>query len=127
MSLPFAYSHVDLRVSDRANAMAFYDDILGLLGLHRGETKPEHEWISYSRHDGTEQWFAFTQAAKVKPGDGRVAFAAPSREVVDQVAALLPRLGARNVEGPEEAYGPDYYAVFFEDPDGNKLEVCCID
>lgn len=127
MALPFAFSHVDLRVSDRPRAMAFYDDVLGVLGLRRGDTKPEHEWVAYSRHDGTEQWFAFTQADKVRPGDARVAFAASSREVVDRVAELLQRVGARNVEGPEEAYGPDYYAVFFEDPDGNKLEVCCID
>ncbi|MBV8170432.1 MAG: VOC family protein [Candidatus Eremiobacteraeota bacterium] len=127
MSLPFILSHVDLRVSDRTAAIEFYDEVLGLLGLRRGETKPEHEWISYSRHDGSEQWFAFTQVASVEPGDCRVAFAAPSREVVDEVAALLPRIGARRVEGAEGMYGPDYYAVFFEDADGNKLEVCCID
>jgi len=127
MSLPFIYSHIDVRVSDRLAAMKFYDDLLGLLGLKRGETKPKHEWISYSRHDGTEQWFAFTQTAKPTPGDNRIGFAAPSREVVDRVAELLPHIGARRIEGPEEAYGPDYYAVFFEDADGNKLEVCCID
>ncbi|HZV78418.1 MAG TPA: VOC family protein [Candidatus Binatus sp.] len=127
MSLPFIYSHIDVRVSDRVAAMKFYDDLLGLLGLKRGETKPEHEWISYSRHDGTEQWFAFTQVPKPSPGDNRIGFAAPSREVVDRVAELLPHIGARRIEGPEEAYGPDYYAVFFEDADGNKLEVCCID
>jgi catechol 2,3-dioxygenase-like lactoylglutathione lyase family enzyme len=127
VSLPFIYSHVDIRVSDREAATAFYDELLAPLGLRRGETKPEHEWVSYSRHDGTEQWFAFTQTARVHPGDSRIAFAAPAREVVDQIAELLPGIGARKIEGPEEAYGPDYYAVFFEDPDGNKLEVCCID
>ena len=66
--------------------------------------------ISYSRRDGTEQWFAFTHDQRGKPGDNRIAFAVSAREVVDEVAALLY-----------------YYAVFFEDPDGNKLEVCCID
>jgi len=126
MSLPFIYSHVDIRVTDRGRAMAFYDDILGVLGLRRGETLPEHEWVSSGRDDGSEQWFAFTEVARVRPGDSRIALAAASREVVDEVAGLLPRLGARMIEGPEEAYGPDYYAVFFEDLDGNKLEVCCI-
>lgn len=127
MSLPFIYSHVDIRVRDRARAIAFYDDLLGVLGLQRGETKPEHEWVSYSRHDGTEQWFAFTEDKTARPGDNRVAFAAPTREVVDIAARVARALEAKHVEGPEEAYGPDYYAVFFEDPDGNKLEVCCID
>ena len=36
------------------------------------------------------------------------------------------RDGAGAIEGPEEAYGPKYYAVFFTDPDGNPLEVCSI-
>lgn len=127
MSLPFIYSHVDIRVRDRARAIAFYDDLLAVLGLRRGETEPEHEWISYSRHDGTEQWFAFTEDRAMRPGDCRIAFAAAEREVVDLVAGAARALEAPNIEGPEEAYGPDYYAVFFEDPDGNKLEVCCID
>lgn len=127
MSLPFIYSHVDLRVRDRARAIEFYDEVLGILGLRRGETKPEQEWVSYSRHDGTEQWFAFAEDKDASPGNNRIAFAASAREVVDQVAAVLPAVEARNIEGPEEAYGPDYYAVFFEDPDGNKLELCCID
>lgn len=127
MSLPFIFSHVDVRVKDRARAISFYDDLLAPLGLRRGETKAEHEWISYSRHDGSEQWFAFTHDPHGNPGDNRVAFAVSAREVVDEIAALLPAIGAGKIEGPEEAYGPDYYAVFFEDPDGNKLEVCCID
>lgn len=127
MSLPFILSHVDIRVSDRAKAIEFYDQLLALLGLRRGDSDAESEWVSYSRHDGTEQWFALTEDASALPGRNRIAFAAPSREVVDEVAALLRELEAKNVEGPEEAYGPDYYAVFFDDPDGNKLEVCCID
>jgi hypothetical protein len=34
------------------------------------------------------------------------------------------RVRDRIREGPEDIYG--YYAVFFEDPDGNKLEVCYV-
>jgi catechol 2,3-dioxygenase-like lactoylglutathione lyase family enzyme len=35
--------------------------------------------------------------------------------------------GGKNLEGPEICvdYSPGYYAFFFEDPDGNKLEICC--
>ncbi|MBV8579419.1 MAG: hypothetical protein JOZ86_02190, partial [Candidatus Eremiobacteraeota bacterium] len=42
---------------------------------------------------------------------------------VDAIAVYLPAIGARNIELPDLFYGPDYYAVFFEDPDDNKLEV----
>jgi hypothetical protein len=46
---------------------------------------------------------------------------------VDQVAAVLPRGKALNVEGPmfNPEYCPAYYATFLEDPCGNRLEVCC--
>ncbi|MDQ2992984.1 MAG: hypothetical protein M3R30_09235 [Candidatus Eremiobacteraeota bacterium] len=43
---------------------------------------------------------------------------------VDRVAASLREIGAEKIGGPEKAYGPDYHAVFFADPDGGRLEVC---
>ena len=44
-------------------------------------------------------------------------------------AVLLPALslrhaGGRNIEGPGYDEGPGYYAVFFEDPCRNRLEIC---
>jgi hypothetical protein len=34
--------------------------------------------------------------------------------------------GGRNIEGPQyfEEHHPTFYAVFFEDPLGNRFEVC---
>ena len=57
----------------------------------------------------------------------RIAFWAESRAAVDKVAEVVRKAGGKNMEGPELCveYSPGYYAVFFEDPDGNKLEVCC--
>jgi catechol 2,3-dioxygenase-like lactoylglutathione lyase family enzyme len=53
-----------------------------------------------------------------------LAFGAPSREVVDERAEWLRSQGAEIESGPEEyGYTPGYYAVFFADPDGMKLEV----
>ena len=43
MSLPFIFSHADVRVKDRERAITFYDALFAPLGLHRGDTKPEHE------------------------------------------------------------------------------------
>jgi glyoxylase I family protein len=58
------------------------------------------------------------------PGLHHLAFDAPSREVVDAVAAWLRDEGADIEGGPgERDYTPGYYAVFFFDPDGLKLEV----
>jgi len=52
-----------------------------------------------------------------------IAFWADNIHEVDRLAAIAVQAGARNVEGPtyEDAH---YYAVFFEDPGGNRLEIC---
>jgi glyoxylase I family protein len=53
-----------------------------------------------------------------------MAFDAPSRDVVDAIAAWLRDEGAElDGEPGERGYSPGYYAVFFFDPDGLKLEV----
>jgi glyoxylase I family protein len=58
------------------------------------------------------------------PGLHHVAFDAPSREVVDTVSAWARQVGAEiDGEPGERDYSPGYYAVFFLDPDGLKLEV----
>jgi hypothetical protein len=43
------------------------------------------------------------------------------------VAKIVREAGGQNLEGPQiwPEYSPGYYALFFEDPDGNKLEICC--
>ena len=57
-------------------------------------------------------------------GVHHVAFAASSREEVDACAERLREAGAQIESEPREYdYAPGYYAVFFRDPDGIKLEV----
>ncbi len=53
-----------------------------------------------------------------------IAFRAESREQVDERAAWLRGRGAEIESGPKEyTYAEGYYAVFFYDPDGLKLEI----
>jgi Glyoxalase/Bleomycin resistance protein/Dioxygenase superfamily len=49
------------------------------------------------------------------------AFELQNRKDVDELQAFLKKLGARIVD-PAGEYYDDYYAVFFLDPDGLKLE-----
>ena len=57
-------------------------------------------------------------------GIHHLAFAAESRAVVDERARWLDDQGATIESGPAEySYTPGYYAVFFYDPDGLKLEI----
>ena len=112
-------SHVDLRVRDRARAEAFYTPLLALL-----DARPRHgeTWTSYAvAGEGDVHWLGFTEDQAMIPSATRIALLAASRDAVDRVARQLPALGARIIEGPDTS--EDYYAVFFEDPDGNRLEV----
>lgn len=123
-------SHVDLRVRDRAKATEFYDAFLSLLGAVK-EVGPTFTTWQIPPNDASEEWsaeewFGITEDPEMVPGASRVAFAAPSRGTVDAIATYLPAIGAREIEMPHEAY-KGYYACFFTDPDGNKLEICCLD
>ncbi|MEY2564439.1 MAG: hypothetical protein QOH88_2632 [Verrucomicrobiota bacterium] len=119
------FDHIDLRVRNRKAAQQFYSKILPALGFRID--KSGEEWGLFEA-DGskTVQFFGFTEEADHEPNGNRIAFWAESRAAVDQVAKVVRDAGAKNIEGPELCleYSPGYYALFFEDPDGNKLEVC---
>jgi predicted lactoylglutathione lyase len=61
-----------------------------------------------------------------RPNGTRIALRAVDRADVDRLAQLARNAGAAAFEAPHvcEEYTPFYYATFFEDADGNKLEIC---
>lgn len=121
-------SHIDLRVRDRVKATEFYDAFLNLLGAVKDEGKSFTTWQipPPDAPDDWEasEWFGITEDPAMTPGDARIAFDAPSRGTVDAIRVYLPAIGARNIEMDDGLYGAKYYAVFFDDLDGNKLEIC---
>lgn len=121
------FDHIDLRVRDQARAQKFYSQLLPALGFRR--EKGDEEWGIFEGENNGEavEFFGFTADANHVPNESRIAFWADSREEVDRIAEIVRRAGGRNLEGPQvwPEYTPGYYALFFEDPDGNKLEVCC--
>jgi catechol 2,3-dioxygenase-like lactoylglutathione lyase family enzyme len=57
------------------------------------------------------------------PNDNRIAFKVESAAEVDR-AADVARQAAADLSGPRPMpYGPGYYAAYFADPSGNRLEV----
>ncbi|MBV8373391.1 MAG: VOC family protein [Candidatus Eremiobacteraeota bacterium] len=119
--------HIDLRVRDRAKATAFYDSFLSVLGAVKNDGGEFVTWRipdqgSASNEDPDN--FGITEDPSHVPGATRIAFRSPSRDAVDAVAEILRRNGARNVEMDDGIYGDQVRSVFFEDPDGNRLEVC---
>ncbi len=122
--------HVDLVVSSIERSLPFYRDLLGALGFNRiGEVEGERgETIWYFVGSGGSVGLRQAQNLggidRYRVGLHHVALAAPSRAVVDERHAWLVAAGAEIESAPQEyTYGPGYYAVFFYDPDGIKLEI----
>ena len=122
------FDHVDLRVRSLAEARPFYETLLPALGF----THDAHvdEWLQYEAEgtDGAPEFFGVTESPGHIANECRIAFGTGSIPDVDRLAAIAATAGARNVEGPaHEIPQPGetiYYAVFFEDPSGNRLEIC---
>jgi predicted enzyme related to lactoylglutathione lyase len=117
------YDHIDLRVRSLEEARVFYETLLPALGFDRDAGI--EGWIQFenSSESGTAEFFGVTESAGHVANACRIAFRAFSPAEVDRLAAVIVRAGGRNVEGP--AYEvPGYYAIFFEDPSGNRLEIC---
>ena len=122
------FDHIDLRVRNRKAAQEFYAQILHAIGFTVDKSGKRWGLFEAPGEKGVD-FFGFTEEADHRPNGNRIAFWAESRAVVDKVAEIIRKAGGKNIEGPELCleYSPGYYAVFFEDPDGNKLEVCCRD
>jgi catechol 2,3-dioxygenase-like lactoylglutathione lyase family enzyme len=111
------FDHVTIRVSDAPASEAFYDLVLGTLGIERTN------W-----EEGFAEWddFSLSGWSPGKPITRRlhVAFAAPSHEAVDEFWRAGTGAGYRSdgEPGPRPEYRDDYYGAFLLDPDGNSAE-----
>jgi catechol 2,3-dioxygenase-like lactoylglutathione lyase family enzyme len=115
------FDHVDLRVDDLERCGPFYRWLLPHFGF---TTRVDIEgWIQFEA-PGTAaaEFFGVTEDRRHVANANRVAFWADSKERVDALAAGLQAHGARAIEGPA-AESPTYYAVYFEDPCGNRFEL----
>ena len=119
--------HIDITVSDLAISTAFYDQVLKLMGFRRirdGGDVPL--WAGDRMEIGLRQARAQHNRTldRYSPGLHHLAFGAPDLEAVDRVYEMLLQLGVKILDAPAtyEQYSPRYFAVFFVDPDGIKLE-----
>jgi catechol 2,3-dioxygenase-like lactoylglutathione lyase family enzyme len=127
--------HIDLRVKSMDAGIKFYARFLPQLGfVHEkhepppaGTALPTNHTFYSAGGDKASEFFGLTEDKNHRPNETRIAFWADTREEVDEIAKLVRDAGGKNLEGPEicTEYSPGYYAFFFEDPDGNKLEICC--
>jgi glyoxylase I family protein len=126
--------HVDLVCSDVERSIAFYEQVLGPLGLgnaavFEGERGESIHYLRFPRPGsgsiGLRQAFEEQDFGLYAPGLHHVAFAVESRADVDSAHAAAVAVGADVLHAPREfpQYHPDYYATFFLDPDGFRVEV----
>ena len=118
--------HLVLSVGDFACSKAFYDKVLGFLGF---KLKYDYADMAGWSNGITLFWIAAGDAQgrkrKYRKGDvgfHHYAFELASRDDVDKLGAFLEENGMAVLDPPGEYYGRDYYAVYFADPDGMKLE-----
>jgi predicted lactoylglutathione lyase len=119
------FDHIDQRVRSLAKTKPFYDQLLQQFGF-RGRPMDEKTHVYLRIHDHqAQEAIALIEDPAHANNCTRVAFRAESNEAVDRVGAILARIGALDIEGPVPCpeYAEKYYAVFFSDPDGNRLEV----
>jgi glyoxylase I family protein len=123
--------HVDLVVSSIERSLPFYRELLAPLGYHRiSEVEGERgETIWYLGGPGTSIGLREAQSEsgpydRYALGLHHLALEAYTRGLVDERAEWLRSQGVEIESGPQEyTYIPGYYAVFFYDPDGLKLEI----
>lgn len=116
--------HIDLRVPSLAAVRSFYTVLLPALGFSTDQSNESWFQFGTKKESGPEEFFGITESPRHVPNENRIAFWAESTAEVDRLADVVRRAGARNIEGPGYDEGPGYYAVFFEDPCGNRLEIC---
>ena len=122
--------HVILSVNDLERSRAFYAALMPRLGYPGFQDYPGVSAGWY----GAGGSFWIKQAGRRHAGDTfskdrvglcEVAFRAESRVQVDALARDVREWGGTILDPPREypEYVPGYYAVFFADPDGIKLEL----
>jgi catechol 2,3-dioxygenase-like lactoylglutathione lyase family enzyme len=121
-------SYITLGTSDLAKARAFYDAALSPLGYVLSGSDPDEIGYSLPGDIRTRIWV--THPYNKEPasfGNGSmVALDAPSRAAVDAFHAGGLAAGGSDEGAPGlRRYGPNFYAAYLRDPDGNKISAVC--
>ena len=126
--------HVDLVCRDLERSLVFYAAVLGPLGLEEpflveGERGEQIDYLRFpsagSGSIGLRQAQDDQEFRLYAPGLHHLALAVESREDVDAAHAAAVSAGAPILHEPRlwPQYHPAYYATFFLDPDGFRIEV----
>ena len=120
--------HLDITVTDLSRSLPFYEKILGALGFRK---------MVHPHYNGFHNAYLIIGIKEAAPeektaghnrfrtGLHHLALKVKKKEDVDRFHDFLIAEGITVLDPPTSypEYGPNYYAVFFADPDGIKLEL----
>jgi catechol 2,3-dioxygenase-like lactoylglutathione lyase family enzyme len=126
--------HIDLVCGDLDRSLAFYLAVFGELGLadtaqFRGERGESIHYLRFpvagSGSIGLRQALKEQTFELYAPGFHHLALAVERKVDVDLAYEAAVAAGAEILHAPRlwPVYHDDYYATFFQDPDGFRLEV----
>jgi len=123
-----ALDHIYLSVSDMRVSEPFYDRVMQLLGFLKGDKQiggdPHAHYFNRVLQLSIRPAKSSAAHDAYAPGLHHLCLQLPTRADVDEAAAALLKAGVSATEPklyPE--YNPEYYATFFTDPDGIRLEL----
>ena len=118
--------YATLGTNDLPRAAAFYDALLGEIGAKRLWEMPTGIGWGVSMDKPALGVLKPYDGNPATPGNGTmIALVVQRPEQVDRLYQKAMSLGARD-EGPAGPRGSSFYAGYFRDPDGNKLNVFCM-
>ncbi len=113
--------YVTLGTNDLPKAVAFYEKLLGSLGAkHVFESDRGIAWGTGMHSPGLAVMKPFDGQPATRGNGTMVALVVDSREKVDALYKLAIDLGGTD-EGKPGPRGDGFYAAYFRDLDGNKL------
>jgi predicted lactoylglutathione lyase len=118
--------YVTLGVTDLAKAARFYDALAAELGTPRMMTSDT--FIAWGVPDGPAGLgicYPYNKQAMSVGNGVMVALQAEDAAQVDRLYAIAMACGATD-EGPPGPRGGGFYAAYFRDIDGNKLNAFCL-
>lgn len=118
--------YTTLGTNDLPRACAFYDELFGVLGIKRiMDFGRGYAWGTGMDKPGFGLMTPFNKEPATVGNGVMIALVVDSRAKVDAVHAKALALGGKD-EGAVGPRGEGFYAGYFRDLDGNKLNVFCM-
>jgi catechol 2,3-dioxygenase-like lactoylglutathione lyase family enzyme len=126
-------SHIELYVSNLASSLSFWSWFLEYVGYTKyqefstGESwMRDGEYIVFVQAENLEEYSSYHRRGV---GLNHIAFQADTKEQIDILTQELRKRGIAILYADKHPYagGASMYAVYFEDPDRIKVEVCFVE